>query len=65
MVFFRNFEGFLSNPIVSDMRTDITAELLSEKGYAVMVEDEEGGESQGTVSLSGRRQFCLYEQRNF
>ncbi len=35
-------EGFLINPIVSDARTDITTELLSEKGYAVMVEDEDG-----------------------
>ncbi|KAK3605063.1 hypothetical protein CHS0354_000729 [Potamilus streckersoni] len=41
-------EGFLINPIVSDARTDITTELLSEKGYAVMVEDEEGGESEKT-----------------
>lgn len=41
-------EGFLINPIVSDARTDITTELLSEKGYAVMVEDEEGGENEKT-----------------
>ncbi len=38
--------GFLINPIVSDARTDITAELLSEKGYAVMVESEDGEESE-------------------
>ena len=36
------------NPIVSDARTDITAELLSEKGYAVMIENEEGEESEET-----------------
>ncbi len=41
-------EGFLINPIVSDARTEITTELLSEKGYAVMVEDVEGGESEET-----------------
>ena len=41
-------DGFLINPIVSDARTDITAELLSEKGYAVMVENEEGEESEET-----------------
>lgn len=35
-------DGFLINPTVVDARTDITAELLSEKGYAVMVEKEEG-----------------------
>ncbi len=41
-------EGFLINPIVSDARTDITAELLSEKGYAVMVENNEGVEGEET-----------------
>ena len=39
-------DGYLINPVVSDARTDITAELLSEKGYAVMVENEEGEESE-------------------
>jgi type I restriction enzyme R subunit len=39
-------DGFLINPTVVDARTDITAELLSEKGYAVMVEKEEGGEEE-------------------
>ena len=39
-------EGFLINPTVVDARTDITADLLSEKGYAVMVEKEEGGEEE-------------------
>lgn len=41
-------DGFLINPIVSDARTDITAELLSEKGYAVMVENEDGEEAEET-----------------
>jgi type I restriction enzyme R subunit len=41
-------EGFLINPIVVDARTDITTELLSEKGYAVMVADENGTESEET-----------------
>ncbi len=35
-------EGYLLNPVAVDARTDITAELLSESGYAVMVENEEG-----------------------
>jgi len=34
--------GFLINPIVVDARTEITTQLLSERGYAVMVENEEG-----------------------
>jgi len=41
-------DGFLINPIVADARTDITAELLSEKGYAVMVENEDGEEAEET-----------------
>jgi type I restriction enzyme R subunit len=41
-------EGFLINPTVVDARTDITADLLSEKGYAVMVKKEEGGEEEET-----------------
>jgi type I restriction enzyme R subunit len=32
----------LINPIVVDARTDITTELLSEEGYSVFVEDENG-----------------------
>lgn len=45
-------EGYLINPIVTDARTDITAELLSEKGYAVMVENEDGVETE--ESMFGR-----------
>ena len=38
-------EGFLINPVVVDARTDITTQLLSDKGYAVVVppQAEEGG----------------------
>ncbi len=39
-------DGFLINPIVTDARTDITTDLLSDKGYAVMVEDENGKEEE-------------------
>lgn len=39
-------DGFLINPVVSDARTEITTELLSEKGYALMIEDEEGKEEE-------------------
>lgn len=35
-------EGFLVNPVVVDARTEITTDLLSEKGYDVMLENEEG-----------------------
>lgn len=41
-------DGYLVNPVAVDVRTDITTELLSEKGYAVMVENEEGIETEET-----------------
>lgn len=39
-------DGFLINPITADARTEITTQLLSEKGYAIMVETEEGEEEE-------------------
>ena len=39
-------DGFLINPIVVDARTEITTELLSEKGYSIMVENNEGVEEE-------------------
>jgi type I restriction enzyme, R subunit len=39
-------EGYLISPITVDARTDITTELFSEKGYAIMVENEEGEEKE-------------------
>jgi type I restriction enzyme R subunit len=35
-------EGYLLNPVVVDARTEITTELLSEEGYAVMQENDDG-----------------------
>lgn len=39
-------DGYLVNPVVADARTEITTELLSEKGYSLMVENEEGTEEE-------------------
>ncbi|MEK7497384.1 MAG: DEAD/DEAH box helicase family protein [Patescibacteria group bacterium] len=39
-------DGFLVNPIVIDARTEITTELLSESGYSIMVENDEGVEEE-------------------
>ena len=39
-------DGFLVNPVVVDARTEITAELLSKKGYAVLMQNEEGVEQE-------------------
>jgi len=41
-------DGFLVNPIVIDARTEISTELLSEMGYSVIIEDEEGKEEEKT-----------------
>lgn len=41
-------DGYLVNPIVVDARTDITTQLLSDEGYAVLVPDEEGDETKET-----------------
>lgn len=39
-------DGYLVNPVVVDARTEITTELLSEKGYSMMVENDEGVEEE-------------------
>ncbi|OVE74576.1 restriction endonuclease subunit R [archaeon D22] len=41
-------DGYLINPIVVDARTEITSDLLSEKGYAIAIENEEGDSEEGT-----------------
>lgn len=38
-------DGFLINPIVVDARTDVTTELLGERGYAVVVPSPEDGDT--------------------
>ncbi len=45
-------DGYLINPIVVDARTEISVDLLSEKGYAVVVQNEDGVESE--ESMFGR-----------
>ncbi|TRX35425.1 DEAD/DEAH box helicase family protein [Flavobacterium restrictum] len=39
-------EGFLINPKVIDARTEITTQLLSDEGYAVVQPDEEGNDEE-------------------
>lgn len=41
-------DGFLVNPIVVDARTEITTQLLSDEGYAVTTQNEEGEEVEET-----------------
>lgn len=37
-------DGYLVNPVVIDARTEITTQLLSDEGYAVLTQNEEGEE---------------------
>ena len=47
-------DGFLINPIVADARTEITAELLSEKGFSVHQVNENG---ENEEEIFGGRDF--------
>lgn len=39
-------DGYLINPYVVDARTEITTQLLSDKGYAVMLKNEDGSDEE-------------------
>ena len=52
-------DGYLVNPIVVDARTDITTELLSEEGYSVIVETEEGKRGRDALFPEGFRKEVL------
>jgi len=41
-------DGYLVNPIVADARTEITTELLTQQGYTLTIEDEEGNTAKKT-----------------
>ena len=47
-------DGYLVDPIAIDCRTKITTQLLSDEGYAVMVQNEEGDEEE-----------VIFNQRDF
>ena len=50
-------EGFLINPVVVDARTDVTTQLLSDKGYAVAVPVEYEGETSEEEQSFFQRDF--------
>ncbi len=50
-------EGFLINPVVVDARTDITAQMLSDEGYAVLISDGEEEDSEEVEETFVRRDF--------
>ena len=57
-------DGYLVNPIVADARTEITTQLLSEQGYAVMREDEEGEPVEQTYFLKDFERRFFSEETN-
>ena len=50
-------DGFLINPRVLDARTEITTQLLSDEGYAVVVPSEEGEETETFISRDFEKKF--------
>jgi type I restriction enzyme R subunit len=50
-------DGFLINPRVLDARTEITTQLLSDEGYAVVIPTEEGEETETFISKDFERKF--------
>lgn len=50
-------DGFLVNPRVLDARTEITTQLLSDEGYAVVIATEEGEENETFVTRDFERKF--------
>lgn len=50
-------DGFLINPKVLDARTEITTQLLSDGGFAVVVPTEEGEETETFVSRDFEKKF--------
>ena len=57
-------DDYLVNPIVADARTEITTELLSEKGYSLMVENEEGVEEEQTFFQKDFERKIFSEKTN-
>ena len=49
--------GYLINPRVLDARTEITTQLLSDEGYAVVVATEEGEETETFISRDFEKKF--------
>ena len=57
-------DGFLVNPIVVDARTEITTDLLSEEGYSIMVENDEGQQEERLFHHSDFERKFFSEETN-
>jgi len=58
-------DGFLVLPTAIDCRTEITTQLLSDEGYAVQVQTEEGEEEKVIYNQSDFERRFFSEQTNF
>lgn len=57
-------DGYLINPTLVDVRTEITTQLLSDEGYAVHVVDDEGEESDQTYTHKDFEKKFFNEETN-
>jgi len=57
-------DGFLINPKVLDVRTEITTQLLSDKGYAVTIKNEGEEETETFVSRDFEKKFFSEKTNN-
>lgn len=57
-------DGYLINPIVVDARTEITTELLSEEGYAIVTKNDEGVEEEETFYQTDFERKFFSEKTN-
>ncbi|VVB89950.1 Type III restriction enzyme, res subunit [uncultured archaeon] len=57
-------DGYLVNPVAVDARTEITTELLSEKGYSVMIENDEGNKKEQIYYHKDFEKKFLSEETN-
>jgi len=57
-------DDWLVNPIVADARTEITTQLLSDQGYSIMVENEDGTEEEQTFFLRDFERKFFSEKTN-
>jgi type I restriction enzyme R subunit len=57
-------DDWLVNPVVADARTEITTQLLSDRGYSIMVENEDGTEEEQIFFLRDFERKFFSEKTN-
>lgn len=57
-------DGYLINPRIIDARTEVTTQLLSDEGYAVMIKDEEGNENEKNFTHKDYEKKFFNEETN-